>query len=124
MGILLSIRDSESAPTQSQAVFIHSTLFQVHGVENFSFTLVYLQHYEPLSSSTMTYRLFLYPVGERTCDVACMLVLIVLGNQLLMQLFSNSLFKVTSHFLSFPTRINERIKMLSQARFFIPNTWL
>lgn len=42
-----------------------------------------------------------------------MLVLIVLSNQLLMQLSSNSLFKLMCKFFSFPTATNKRIKMLS-----------
>lgn len=65
----------------------------------------------------MTCRLVLDPAGQRTCDVTCMLVLIVLSNQLLMQLSSNPLFKGMSKFFSFPTRIKKRVKMLSQITF-------
>lgn len=76
-----------------------------------------------LLSSMMIYRL-LYPVGQHTCDVTSMLVLIVLSNQLFMQLSSNSLFKVTSEVFSFPTVTNNKVKMLPQAIFFTCNTWL
>lgn len=51
----------------------------------------------------MIYRLILHPASQHTCDVTCMLVLIVLNNQLFMQLSSNSLFKGMSEFFSFPT---------------------
>lgn len=66
----------------------------------------------------MIYRLVLHPAGQHTCDVTCMLILIVLSNQLLMQLSSNPLFKGMSKFFSFPITIKKRVTMLSQVTFF------
>lgn len=65
------------------------------------------------------YRPVLHPAGQHTCDVTCMLILIVLSNQLLMQLSSNPLLKGTSKFFSFPTTIKKRAKMLSQVTHFL-----
>lgn len=65
------------------------------------------------------YRPVLHPAGQHTCDVTCMLILIILSNQLLMQLSSNPLLKGTSKFFSFPTTIKKRAKMLSQVTFFM-----